>query len=230
MIWLAFVGLLLLRSRWRRAGVAILVGSLILLYLLSTPMIATALLRPLDRYPPLDPGSQRPGEAEAIVILSGGSRRGAREYGRDTVGGSALERLRYGVWLQKRLDLPILVTGRTGELMVQAMEEALGAEARWLENQSDNTHEHAVRCAGLFRRAGIERIYLVTHFWHMPRAVASFEALAGVEIVPAPMGFTESDSGFELKWLLPRSGPLCASATILHEWFGRCYYRLRCGY
>ncbi len=231
LVILALAGLLLTRTRWRRAGVGLLVGALVLLYLLGTPLVAVLLMRPLDRYPPLDPGTLRPTSTDAIVVLSAGKRGGAREYGGDTTGGSGLERTHYAAWLHQSSGVPILVTGVKGGLMAQVMTERLGVEARWIEAESRNTHEHAVNCTGLFRREGIERIYLVTHYWHMPRAVASFEENGGVEVVPAPMGFTEiAPPAVDPRWILPGSGPLCASSTILHEWFGRLWYRLRYGY
>src|SRR3546814_16659183 len=38
------------------------------------------------------------------------------------------------------------------------------------------------------RNAGVQRFYLVSHAWHMPRAMLSFEA-AGLEPITAPTRF-----------------------------------------
>ena len=226
---LAAAGLILLRTRRRRLGASLVTAAVAVLYLLSTPLVMVALLAPLDRYPPLDPAATPPGEAQAIVILSAGVRAGAREYGHDVASSTAIERLRYGAWLQRRLGHPILITGSTGQVLAQTLEEWFGVTARWVEDGSHNTHQHVARCAGLLRDAGVERIYLVTHYWHMPRAMAAFSKL-GLEVMPAPMGFADiSPENFDPRWLLPGGGALYASSTALHEWFGRAWYRLRYG-
>ncbi len=231
LISLAVVGLLLLRTRRRRAGVALLAASVVSLYLLSTPLAASALLASLDRYPPLEPAPAAWPEAQAIVVLSAGKTT-ALEFGREVVTGTALERLRYGVWLQQRVGRPILLTGVSSSLMADALGEWFGAQARWVEDESRNTHEHAVRCAGLLRDAGIDRIYLVTHYWHMPRAVRAFRQVEGLEIVPAPLGIYggERRDWYDPKWVMPGMPPLQASAIALHEWIGRLWYRVRYGY
>ncbi len=73
-------------------------------------------------------------------------------------------------------------------------------------------------------------MYLVTHFWHMPRSVAAFHA-AGLEVVPAPMGFFgPKPSHRGVLAVLPRTEPLCFSGAALHEWVGRLWYRVRYGY
>lgn len=231
LIWLAVLGLILLRTRRRRAGLVVLAASVISLYLLSIPLVVAALLSSLDRYPPLDPtGTTRP-DAQAIVVLSAGKTE-ALEFGGEVVTGMALERLRYAVWLQRRVSRPILLTGFTSSRMAEAMRKWFGAEARWVENESRNTHEHAVRCAGLLRDADIDRIYLVTHFWHMPRAVAAFRQIDGLEIVPAPLGFGDGDERqwHNPRWIMPGTGHLYTSALALHEWIGRLWYRIRYGY
>ncbi len=230
LIWLALVGLILLRTRRRRAG-AVLVGvSVVSLYLLSTPLLVTPLLRSLDRHPPLDPSAGRP-EAQAIVVLSAGTMKAA-EFGDEVVTGIALERLRYAVWLQRRAGRPILLTGVSSDRMAEALEQWFGVEARWVEAESRNTHEHAVHCADLLRDAGVDRVYLVTHTWHMPRAVAAFGQIDGLEIVPAPMGVDggERRRWYDPGWLMPSAVHLHASALALHEWIGRAWYRVRYGY
>ncbi len=131
LVWLALAGLLLTRTRWRRAGEALMAGSLALLYLLSTSLVASLMIRSLDRYPPLDPASITPGDASAIVILSA-SARDAPEYGGVTASAAAFERLRFGIWLHRRLGRPILITGKEGDVMAEAMEQWYGTRARWL--------------------------------------------------------------------------------------------------
>ncbi len=55
LIVLGLTGLLLLATRHRRIGKALLGASVALLYLLATPLVGRGFVASLDRYPPLDP-------------------------------------------------------------------------------------------------------------------------------------------------------------------------------
>lgn len=89
-----------LLKRNRPWGKALLDFSLAGLWLLSTPLVAGAMLDALKpAYRALD-GS----EADAIVILGGGRHYDTLEYAGDTLGQLTLERVRYGAWLARRLN------------------------------------------------------------------------------------------------------------------------------
>ena len=66
----------------------------------------------------------------------------------------------------------------------------------------------------------------------MPRAVAAFSQIEGLEIVPAPLGVDagERRAWYDPLWLMPGAGHLHASALAMHEWIGRAWYRVRYGY
>ena len=68
------------------------------------------------------------------------------------------------------------------------------------------------------KAAGIERIALVTHAWHMVRATRDFER-AGLQVLPAPTGF-KGGQARKLYRLLPRASALADSSLALHEWLG----------
>ena len=76
----------------------------------------------------------------------------------------------------------------------------------------------------LVRAAGIERVFLVTSAWHMPRA-ASAARRFGLEPVPAPTGFRE---GVFAGWrsFVPHWNGLRDTCLALHEWGGRVVYAL----
>src|SRR5580658_4102203 len=82
--------------RARRAGMALLVLGLGSLWLLATPVIASRLWRAAQGEPALD--ITRAADAQAIVILGGGSYRSAApEYAQAPApGADLLERLSYG--------------------------------------------------------------------------------------------------------------------------------------
>ena len=114
-----------------------------------------------------------------MVILGGGVRRNAPEYGGDTLGRLTLERVRYGARVARVTGLPVLVTGGSvlggepeAKLMKDSLEQEFGVGVRWAETRSRNTHENAVRSAEILRAAGIDRVVLVAHAVDMPRASA----------------------------------------------------------
>jgi len=228
---LLVIGLgLFLAHRHRRTGLTLAWSGLALALALSSPYPVTLLLRPLENTPPVTLAAVS--SAEAIVILGGGKRTHAPEYGGEAVNRLTLERLRFGARLARESGLPVLVTGglaRDGapeaELMRTTLETDFGVNPRWIERASRDTRENAQLSAIHLKAAGIERIVLVTHAVHMPRAQAEFEA-QGLQVVPAPTawlgGNPESE---ELPSLLPTANAAYAGWLAVHEWLGRAAYR-----
>jgi len=225
-VFLGLAGLALFATRRRRFGLWLAAVCALCFYLSSTPWIGEACLAALDRYPPIEPREEA--TAEAIVILGAGTRRDAS--GNESLTPRGLARLAAGAEIHRRSRKPILVTGYSGALMARELERTYAVSARWIEGESRTTHESAVLVAPLLRADGVTRVVLVTHFWHLPRAVAAFRSV-GLEVVPAPMGF-EARGGGRRGWrrLLPDGRSLDASAAAFHEWFGRIWYGLRYGY
>lgn len=223
---LAFFGLWLAgrQSRGRRhAGLTLAAGSLLILLALSLPIVGNNLLAILETALPIARGELV--KAQAIVILGGGSYYGAPEYAGDTVSGSTLERVRYGARLASESGLPLLVSGGApwggqpeAESMKAVLEGELGVRVRWTENRSRDTVENARLSSSMLKAAGVTRIALVSHGWHLPRAVPLFER-EGLVVVGAPTVLsTSSPSLFEN--LLPGEG-LGASRLALREYLGR---------
>lgn len=188
---LTLAGLMMRRRFPRAASVAAWTGVLALL-LLSTPIVSGLLIRSLGESPVFEPAQAK--GAGAIVVLGGGTRRNAPEYGGDTLGVLTLERLRYGTVVARLTGLPLLLTGGSvygGEPEAKVMEASLehdfGMRARWIEDRSRNTRENALRSAEMLRSEGIARVILVAHSFDMRRARAEF-ADAGIATVPAATG------------------------------------------
>lgn len=234
---IALLGVLFL-LRWRWLGRALIGLSLVLLFILSLPLTGRALIAPLETAAPLPTAALSPDEARkqagAIVVLGGGRYAQAPEYGdTDTVSEAALARLRYAAWLHRRTGLPILISGGApfGEdapealLMQESLENDFQIRPRWAEIRSRNTQENAAFSKEILAAAGIRRIYLVTHAWHMPRAQWAF-VNAGFDVVPAPMGFTTLGKG-EREGLgyLPSARGLKLSSRALHERLGLVWYK-----
>ncbi|MBE7420860.1 MAG: YdcF family protein [Zoogloeaceae bacterium] len=225
---LAVVGLLLVRRR-PRLGKSLAWTGFIALWLLSTPAVTKPMLASIEDVLPLD--IARAKGAQAIVVLGGGSYRAAPEYGGDTVSRWSLERIRYAARLQRETGLPLLVSGGAplggvaeGRSMRAALEREFGAKVRWVEDASADTRENARLSAPMLREAGVRRILLVTHAWHMQRALGEFAA-AGLEIVAAPTGYETGAPPTPLDWL-PGPGGLWAGRIALNERLGRLVQRI----
>jgi uncharacterized SAM-binding protein YcdF (DUF218 family) len=177
---------------------------------------------------------------EAIVILGGGRRKGAlevpKEYQQQDLTSNSMERLRHGARLAKQTQLPILVSGGApdrsspdelseGHMMQKVLEQELGVSPRWIEAQSNTTEENAKLSALILKKEGIQTIYLVTHFWHMPRAQTFFEK-EGLNVVPAPMGFYQKTVFTPLDFYPSREG-FQRTRWVWHEILGLTWNQLK---
>ncbi len=223
---------LLLQYRHRRLGMALATLGLTLAWLLSTPWVGDNLLAARQTHPALQ---ILPDDAQAIVVLTAGRLYRAREYlGGDEPDRLTLERLRYGAWLHRHTQLPVLITGGVldpqddgslAEIAARTLQDDWGVSPVWQESRARTTWENARYSAEMLRRRGIERVLLVTHAWHMPRAMYAFRR-AGLDPIAAPTAFVQPAEG---RWqdFLPRSHAQRHSHWALHEWLGLWWYRLK---
>lgn len=194
--------------------------------------MSAALLISLQAHPPLSPEGPLPA-AEAIVVLGGDYMPMAPELGRSAPAALSHERLLYGAALHRRTSLPILVTGGPlipgapplGVVMRRSLVEDYRVPVRWVEDEAFNTHGNAAGAARMLEEAGVRRVLLVTHAWHMPRALAAFEA-AGLEPIPAPTGLRLWPP-LRVGSFLPSARSIQESFWGVHEWLGRAWYALR---
>ncbi len=229
-------GLLLLKRR-PRTGYVLAWGTLLILYLLSIPAVALALIGSLENNWPALTDQQliRP-TAQAIVVLAGGRKPDAPEYGSDTVSHLSLSRVRYAAWLYQRTHLPIITSGgivlssgkvSEAALMAQVLRQEFQIPDIQTEELSQTTRENALHLKKLLESRNINRIYLVTHAFHMLRAVNSF-ADTGIKVIPAPTAFTSNPANVAGALLdyLPQAGALQTSYLALHEYVGMLWYSL----
>jgi uncharacterized SAM-binding protein YcdF (DUF218 family) len=223
---------LLLRKRRPRASLWFAIAAGLLLWLAATPAVAGAFLRTLQSVPPLPADGALP-DAQAIVVLSAEGDRGGVEYGGPTVGPVTLVRVRYAATLHRRSKLPVLTSGgRPGsgleplaDSMAQTLEMEFATPVRWRERQSADTWENAKFSAELLQKDGVRRVLLVTHGWHLPRAIEAFAA-HGIEAVGAGTGW-RSEAVVDWTSWLPASAALRDTTFALHEWIGRLAYSVR---
>ncbi|PTD99242.1 YdcF family protein [Pandoraea apista] len=229
---------LVIWRRWPRLGKTLAVVAALALWVQAMPWFGRQLAHPLERGTPvdlnaLDAARQTPGAAaklpQAVVILGGGSTRHAPEYGRPNgadANDSTLARVRYGAFLARRAQLPVLVSGGspTGEavearVMAQISTDEFGVPVRWIEAQSLNTAQNAAFSAHMLTNSGVTRIYLVTSTWHMRRARDQFER-AGLTVVPAPCCNANAFEADIMPGWWPTVGGLRTTHQALREWMG----------
>jgi uncharacterized SAM-binding protein YcdF (DUF218 family) len=199
------------------------------LYLLSTPVIAFRLLNTLQAQNVVL--RQVPADTQAIVVLGGGRNRDAEEYGGDTIECFTLERLRYASRLHEESGLPILASGgghhnepvSEASMMKEVLERDFKTKVTWAEGNSRDTFENARNSVGVLAQHGISRVLLVTHRWHMPRALWCFRQV-GLDVTPAP---TACDSPRLGCVLVPHYRALYMASNALSEFLAIAWYRLR---
>lgn len=227
---LIVVGLLLIRRR-PRLGHGLAWSGVLLSLLLMLPASVDRLLTPIESVAPaLDDAQLRAVAKEgagAVVILGGGLRKQAPEYGRPTPNRITLERVRYGARVSRITGLPVLVSGGVAGLnypearaMAESLREDFGLSPKWIEDASENTEQNARYSAAILKQAGVEHIVLVTHAAHMRRAVGYFSA-AGLRVTPAPTAFFAplADADHPLSWL-PSATAAYTAWYALHETAG----------
>lgn len=176
----------------------------------------------------------RPGEI-AIVVLGSGRESLAPEYGVSNLTPRSVERLRYGLWLSRETGAPVAFSGGVGhaaggqaaeaEIAARIAKSEFGRPLKWTETTSRDTRENASFTIGLLSPAGVKRVVVVTHGWHMPRAMQAFKAAvargdSGIEIEAAPMGLAASSDRPLLRWM-PSSEGQTRVRDALREWLAR---------
>lgn len=233
LILLFLLGFLMVRGVLGR--IVIFVG-ISVLTLMSIPTVAGKLIAGLEPYPALQPEALVETGADGILILGAERYSWAPEYGGDTVGAKSLERLRYGALLHRATGLPVYVTGGSPEpeypplswLMAKVLEQEFAIAPAGVEDRSLTTEENAAYSARMLAADGIGRVLLVTHAWHMPRAMGAFER-AGVETIPAPTYFVHREGGREPDYgdWLPSARAFTISYFALHEYLGQAWYQVK---
>lgn len=218
---------------WARAGLAL---SLVGLYVLSTPVVGLSLLDKLEsQYRQVGTDELAgffDGRSDAAIVIldAGRASRGTEDETDDVVGAHTLERLAWGARIQRATGLPVLVSGNgAGALMADSLRSDFGVPTRWIESQSHDTAANARLSAEILKAEGFRHVILVTHAWHMPRSVASFQR-TGLQVTAAPTATTGSGRQ-ELGWssFLPSELGMSASYWFYHETLGKLWYRLRYG-
>ncbi len=214
---------MLIAKQWPRVSRTLVWSSTLILLLLATPAVSRLLLQSINDTSRFDITAAK--AAQAIVVLGGGLRTNTPEYG-DTPNQFTLDRIRYGATIARLTHLPVLVTGgavasQTAEAtsMAQTLQNEFSVPVRWIEGRALDTEDNLAYSAALLLPENISTVLLVTHDFHMRRALAHCKR-SGLQCIPAPVslaGFTGTTT-----WIyqLPNSGSLQTSALALHEVLG----------
>jgi uncharacterized SAM-binding protein YcdF (DUF218 family) len=229
---LVITGLLILRLA-TRTGVLLIALGIFSLWLLSTPVVSSRLHASIEHYPALTAEQLASTDAEVIVVLGAGHYDNAAEFaGQSAPVAAALSRVHYAAYLHRQTGLPLMTTGgpmnRQQDVHAEVLAEALdvyGAPVQWLEKTSATTWQNALFSAEILAPQGIEKVMVVTHSYHMRRAVMLFE-LAGFEVLPAPTQLSTTYPLNRLPYWLPGAEALDLSHDVLHEYLGLLWYRL----
>jgi len=229
------------RPEARRSGSVITWTALVLLWGLSTPLAGNALLDLLAPSPPplgaAEIARLQRAPQTAVLVLGGGRKALAPELGMADLKPMTLQRLRYGAWLARQTGLPLAFSGGVGHGATPGPTEAdvaqrvaaqeLGQPLRWVESRSRDTRENAAFSLAMLRAQGVRQVVVVTHGYHMPRALAAFERAArhaqwpAASFVAAPMDLHPHRPGVSWGDLVPGPEGLAATWLALHEWLGR---------
>lgn len=224
-ILLVVLGYLSIRHYHRTLTISLLTIAA-LLYLCSIPLIADALVRPLETSYSVPKSIQ----GDVLVMLGGGATIDTPDVdGRGMLSGSAANRLLTVARLYNLTKLPIVVSG--GQVYPDSGTEAdiasrqlqsLGvpASAIYVENRSRNTKENAEYTKVILEQHHFQHPVLITSAFHMRRSVLDF-GKAGISVTPYPCDYQTS---LQFHWypnlLVPDGYALYETWTALHEYLG----------
>jgi len=231
---IGLIGLVLLATRWRRAGQRLMVASFVLLALAGFLPVGNILIHALEsRFPPWDPSRGAP---DGIVVLGGAiSPNLSRAYGVTQLNGNA-ERVTVIPKLAREYpNARIVFSGGDGSLLANEGREAdyfyplietfgVPRDRVTLESRSRNTYENAVFTKELVKPKPGEHWLLVTSAEHMPRAIGCFRR-AGFPVEAYPVDWHRPPHVSLLPTAKFAAG-LNALDHAVHEWTGLVAYWL----
>jgi uncharacterized SAM-binding protein YcdF (DUF218 family) len=229
LVLLALIGLLI--ARRFRSGILLAWCGVLGALVLAVPLVGGAMLMALEQNLPLTPPANAP--PQAVVVLAGDIMRDGAASEPPQPGLLSLERLRAAAAVFHRTGLPILISGgplnegdaSLATVMAYTLVHDFRVPVRWEEDISRDTWENAHMSAAILRAQGISSIYVVTHAWHMRRAIKAF-ADTGITVTAAPTRFDYLPDSWA-RALVPDSSAWRLSLYALHEWVGSAYYALR---
>jgi uncharacterized SAM-binding protein YcdF (DUF218 family) len=232
LIGVAAVGAVLLATAKKRAGIGLLLASIILLAIAGWWPTGNLLIHALEsRFPQWDTSRGAP---DGVVVLGGAiESRLSREFGEPAIGGDGNRIVALGKLARTYPGARIIYSGGDSSLLGNQPPEAefvyqvldnLGVPRGriLLEPRSRNTAENAAFTKALANPRGGERWLLVTSAQHMPRAVGSFRRV-GFPVEAYPVGW-RTGSHADLGVPLAFGDALARFDSGAREWIGLLVY------
>jgi uncharacterized SAM-binding protein YcdF (DUF218 family) len=234
MIGLGLAGLVLLFSRFARAGRKLLIASIVLLAICGFSPLGNLMLYPLEaRFPPWD---DTRGAPNGIVVLGGSIEPDLSAARGTVVFTGSVDRIIAAAALAHRYpQARIVFSGGNANLVSDdtakeadtagAVFERLGiARDRLLmERQSRNTLENAEFSKAMLAPKPGERWLLVTSAYHMPRSVGAFRK-AGFTVEPYPVDWRTGGPRDLVKFSIYAIDGLGHVELAMREWIGLTAY------
>jgi uncharacterized SAM-binding protein YcdF (DUF218 family) len=234
LILIGVAGLVLMATRFARAGRRLAVVSLVLLVVAGFAPIGIVLAHLLEsRFPPWDPSG---GPPDGIVVLGGAiSPRLSLDYGTPALGGDAARIIAIAKLARDYPNARIVYSGGDASLLSDEAPEAnflyplldsfgVPRTRVMLELRSRNTEENAAFSKQLVQPKPGERWLLVTSAQHMPRAVGCFRRV-GFPVEAYPVAW-HTRRHLRLAPMEMLSHGLARLDFAVHEWIGLLTYRL----
>lgn len=229
----ALLGIILMLTRFTRAGRALVTFSVVLLAVFGLTPIGNALIIPLEnRFPPWNAAR---GEPDGIIILGGSFDTIVALARGEVTLNEAAERIFVVPELARRFaNARIVFTGGTSSVfhkeateaeMARLIFEQLGVKLDRVtfEDQSRNTAENAAFTAAMLKPKPGERWLLVTSAYHMPRAMGAFRA-AGFTVEAYPVDWRTRGLDDLTRPLATAADGLHRVDTAVKEWLGLLSY------
>lgn len=227
LIILMISGLLFLRKS-RKAGIlCIFTGAA--LWLLSISPVSDMLMKGLEAglIIPANP------QGDVIILLGGGIYDGVKDLtGIGAPSEDALARVVTAARLQKRLHIPVIVSGgsafpwRKAEAPIDGrFLRDLGVPVNQIlmDDKSRDTNENAEQVKEICEKRRFKDPILVTSAYHMKRSLLSFRRF-NMKVTPVPADFRTWDTKYGWPDYLP--GDLRNSMTACREYLGLLFYKV----
>jgi len=235
LISLGVLGLVLMATRFARAGRRLAVTALILLAIAGLTPLGNAFILPLEeRFPPWDGAGGAP---TGIISLGGALDTVVSEPRGEVALNEAAERMTAIAELARRYpDARVVFSGGSGRLVYDGVTEAslaarlfesfgVSKERVTLEDKSRDTDENARFTKELLQPKPGERWLLVTSAHHMPRSFGVFRA-AGFPVEAYPVDYRTRGAIDLLRPFSSVGDGLRRTDTAAREWVGLLTYRL----
>jgi len=216
------------KKKWK-AGIVVLIFGCFA-WALSISPVSDAMIRSLES----EYGIPKNIKGNVIILLGGGVYDEAPDLsGLGAPKDGYLTRIVTAVRLQKRLNIPIIVSGAETSKdkvlenhIVKRFLIDLGVpdEKIITESKSKDTIENAKFTQEICIKLGFTNPILITSAYHLKRAIMSFDKI-GLKVLPFPAGF-KSWKSKHYGWRAYLPGDFLTASVAIKEYLGLVFYKI----